>query len=357
MSKLKICVICGGASSEHDVSLVSATSVLKNLDKSKYEVYIIIISKQGKWFLYEDDIDLLSGGNWVFSPKLCPAHISPESGDPTIIYKAAPNDNFKSLTFDVVFPVLHGKNGEDGTIQGLFTLADIPFVGCDTLSSAMCMDKEITHIVLASAGIRTAKWHTIYKSEIENFDLIEVVLKDEIRYPMFIKPANAGSSVGVSKAHNKDELLIALQNAAVHDNKIIVEEFIDGIELECAVLGNDNTEASIVGEIAPCNEFYDYDAKYVDNKTELYIPARIPDSVSDQVRKIAREAYKRLGCSGLSRVDFFLTADNTVILNEINTIPGFTSISMYPKLFAEYGIPYNKLLDRLIELALEKAGK
>ena len=260
---------------------------------------------------------------------------------------------------DVIFPALHGKNGEDGTIQGLFQLSGIPYVGCDTHSSSVCMDKAVTHTLLSNADIEQAHYLWFYA---DRFDVAPDTIKNKIQarldFPVFVKPANAGSSVGVSKVECLEDLDEAIRKAAKEDKKVVVEEGIKGQEVECAVLGNRDAEASIVGEIGASAQFYDYDDKYINGTSQLYIPARIDPEVSDKIRQAAVRAYRLLGCSGLARVDFFVTeGDHRVILNEINTLPGFTSISMYPKLWMAMGLSYSQLLDRLVELAFQKAGK
>ncbi|MEG1779337.1 MAG: D-alanine--D-alanine ligase family protein, partial [Oscillospiraceae bacterium] len=264
-------------------------------------------------------------------------------------------NSYSTLKLDVIFPVLHGKNGEDGTIQGLFEIAGIPYVGCDVISSAMCMDKAITHTILDKIGIPTAKWQQILLSEMDNYPAVENRLVSSLGFPMFIKPANAGSSVGVSKAKTVADLKAALDTAFNEDTKVIAEVAIVGAEVECAVLGNhDAVAASVVGELTPAAEFYDYNAKYISGTTELHIPARIPQQISELIRTTAVAAYKALGCSGLARVDFFAKPDGSILLNEINTLPGFTSISMYPKMWQAAGVSYSDLIDKLIVYALNR---
>ena len=257
--------------------------------------------------------------------------------------------------FDIAFPVLHGLYGEDGTIQGLLQLAGIPYVGCDCASSAVCMDKTLTNTVADCAGIPQAKWIGVSEYEYSlDEDKILDKAEEYLGYPVFVKPANAGSSVGISKAKNLAELEEACEKAFAHDTKVVLEEGIIGVEVECAVMGNSEPVASVVGEVVPCNEFYDYDAKYLANESELHIPARLSDDMLKAVQEAAVRAYRALGCSGFTRVDFFVCADGSILLNEPNTIPGFTSISMYPKLFAASGVPYSELLDRLLQLATER---
>jgi D-alanine-D-alanine ligase len=351
----RVLVVFGGVSSEHEVSLISARSVIENIPADKYEIIGLGITRDGRWFKYSGDWANLPDDKWLSDcANLTPAIISADRSSGGLLLQN--EDGAQRVDIDVVFPVLHGKNGEDGTIQGLLQLAGIPFVGCDLLSSAVCMDKAVTNTLADAAGIPQAKWMSIKKHEY-NKDSGAFLKRaaEYLGYPIFVKPANAGSSVGISKAVNELGLKEAAGVAFEHDEKIVLEEGIDGYEVECAVLGNDEPVASLVGEIVPCNEFYDYDAKYIAGTTELHIPARLEDSKAEEVRAAACKAYKCLGCSGLARIDFFVRkSDGAVLLNEPNTIPGFTSISMYPKLFEAAGIPYPELLDRLISLAIEK---
>lgn len=352
MLKQKVAVVFGGANSEHEVSLRSATSILTNLSKEKYDVYMIGITREGQWLLYSGDVSLIIEDKWNNKRYVRPVYLST---DPNRKCLVAPGENtVEYFDIDLIFPALHGKNGEDGTIQGLIELSGIPYVGCGVLASAACMDKEFTHILLAHAGIPMANWCAVRKWEITDFDQLEQSLSQKLGYPMFVKPANAGSSVGVSKANGKEELSAALELAFLHDTKAIVEEAIVGQEVEVGVIGNHAPVASVVGEIAPAIELYDYSSKYLDDSAKLYIPARIPEQVSDLIRAAAVTAYKAMGCMGLTRVDFFARQDGSIILNELNTLPGFTSISMYPKLFLAGGLTYPELVDKLIELALEK---
>ena len=353
MNKMSVCVLFGGMSPEHEVSLRSAESVLNRLNKEKYNIYPVVITKSGDWILYGgSDYSALPGGSWMNCPDNRRAAISPVRGQGLLTFEG---DCVVRERIDVVFPVLHGENGEDGAMQGLLQLAGIAWVGPNVASSATCMDKTLTKLVIDSAGIRQAAWQLVTAQELEsNAASVLDKIEQKFAYPVFIKPAGTGSSVGVSKAKDREALLRALQNAAKFDRKILVEEFINGHEVEVAVLGNDAPAASICGEIDAGTEFYDYDAKYISDCARLYIPARIDEQVAEVVRDTAIRAYRALGCQGLSRVDFFVTYDgNEVVFNEINTIPGFTSISMYPKLFEASGIPYSDLLDRLIELAVE----
>ena len=342
-------VIFGGCSSEYAISLRSSASVLRNINADKYNVLTLGITRDGRWLYYSGSIDDIENDTWYTSDFACPAILSPDRCDKALIIMK--DDYVEKIGIDVIFPVLHGKNGEDGTIQGLFELAGIPYVGCGHLASGMCMDKAVTNTLADAAGIPGAKWAAFTKTEYEsgNVDLEPII--EKLSFPIFVKPANAGSSVGISKAHNLEELKVALDVAFQNDYKAVLEETLVGREIECAVMGNENPIASCIGEILPTAEFYDFDAKYIDNSTGLAIPADLPEDVSEKVRKAAVNAYKALGCEGCSRVDFFLADDGTCYLNEINTLPGFTSISMFPKLFGQVGIPYSELIDKLVEYA------
>ncbi len=355
--KRRVAVLFGGASSEHEVSLMSAASILQNLSEEKYEVCRVGITKSGRWLLYTGGLDDLKPGVWEDPQYTTPAFLAP---DPTVhglvIMK---EDGAETLPIDCVFPALHGKNGEDGTLQGLLQLSGIPYVGCNTLASAACMDKAVTHTLLSAHNIEQAHYLWFYA---DRFDAAPDTIKNKIRarlsFPVFVKPANAGSSVGVSRVERFEDLDSAILKAAAEDSKVIVEEGIRGQEVECAVLGNRDAEASMVGEIGASAAFYDYDDKYINGTSRLYIPARLDEDVAEKVRQTAVRAYRLLGCSGLARVDFFVTeGDHRVVLNEINTLPGFTSISMYPKLWMAGGLTYGELLDKLIELAFQKKGK
>ena len=350
--KKKVLVLFGGVSSDHDVSLKSASSVIKNIPTDKYEVVPMGITKDGRCFVFKGGADLLPDGNWLNDEALLePAVISCDRSHHGIIRLS--DGSIEKV--DVVFPVLHGKNGEDGTMQGLLEISGIPYVGCNTTASAVCMDKAVTNAMADFYGIPQAKW-TSFDKYAYSADKTAVLTSaaEKLGFPIFVKPANAGSSVGISKAKNIQELEAACEKAFEHDKKLVLEENITGVEVECAVLGNDEPIASVIGEVVPCNEFYDYDAKYLANESELHIPARLSDEMLKNVADAAIKAYRSLGCSGFTRVDFFVCADGKILLNEPNTIPGFTSISMYPKLFAASGIPYSELLDRLINYAFER---
>ena len=352
MKSLSVCILFGGVSPEHEVSLRSAESVLNNIDESKYNVFPVGITKEGKWILYGGkDYSDLPSGRWLTHPDNRQAAISPIRGQGLLTFEG---DCVVRQQIDVVFPVLHGENGEDGTIQGLLQLAGIPYVGPHVAASAVAMDKTLTKLVADQAKIPQAAWELVRRSELDSrADAVLDQLEARFDYPMFVKPAGTGSSVGVTKAGDRETLLQGLISAAVYDEKVLVEEFIKGKEIEVAVMGNLSPMASVCGEIDSGAEFYDYDAKYISDCAHLYIPARISEQTAEQVRELAVRVYRAMGCRGLSRVDFFVKADGEVVFNEINTIPGFTSISMYPKLFEASGIPYGELLDDLIALALE----
>ena len=355
MKKLSVCILFGGMSPEHEVSLRSAESVLNNIDKSKYNVFPVGITKEGDWILFGGkDYSMLPSGEWLHHPENRRATISPVRGQGLLNFEG---DCVVRERIDVVFPVLHGENGEDGAMQGLLKLAGIPYVGPHVAASAVAMDKTLTKLVADQAQVPQAAWQLVRRNDLGNRMTATVeLLESRFRYPMFVKPAGTGSSVGVSKAVDRDALQKALDAAAAFDDKVLVEEFIHGREIEVAVMGNGNPVASICGEIDSGAEFYDYEAKYVTDTSVAYVPARIPEDIQEQVREAAVKVYKAIGCKGLSRVDFFVTYEgNRVVFNEINTLPGFTSISMYPKLFAASGIPYPELIDSLLELAMEAA--
>ena len=353
MSKLNVCILFGGISPEHDVSLRSAESVLMNMDSEKYNIFPVGITKEGQWILFgSNDYSLLPGSNWLQCPDNRKAAISPVRGEGLLIFDGGTVTREK---IDVVFPVLHGENGEDGAMQGLLQMAGIPYVGPHVSASAVAMDKTLTKLVADNAGVKQAAWQLVRSTELAaHMEQIVARLEEKFSYPMFVKPAGTGSSVGVSKAADRDALCAALTHAGQFDSKILVEEFINGREIEVAVMGNDSPVASVCGEIDSGAEFYDYDAKYVTDTSVAYIPARISEEVEEFVREEAVKIYQAIGCQGLSRVDFFVTYDDErVVFNEINTLPGFTSISMYPKLFGASGIAYGDLIDNLLNLALE----
>lgn len=353
--KIRVGILFGGRSAEHEVSLQSAKNVIEALDTSKYEPVLIGIDKTGKWQLAESSKFLLNSEN----PKL----IALNESNREVVIAAGRSDNQivplekgKLDTVDVVFPVLHGPFGEDGTVQGLLKLASIPFVGAGVLGSAIGMDKDVMKRLLRDAGIPVAKFMVVRSTEKDKLTFESV--KKELGLPFFIKPANLGSSIGVNKVKTKEEFKPSLNNSFLFDNKVLIEEFIEGREIECSVLGNDELEASLPGEIIPTHEFYSYDAKYIDEEgARLEIPAKLSKEEAKAVQEMAIKTFQVLNCSGMARVDCFLTPKGKLYVNEINTIPGFTKISMYPKLWEASGMPYKKLISRLIDLALEKHGE
>lgn len=358
-NKMRIGVIFGGQSSEHEVSRVSAQSVISNLNRDKYDIVMLGITKDGRWLSYDGPVEELASGGWQAlaeaKAKAQPALEAVGSSARDILKVAGAESEARGI--DVVFPVLHGCNGEDGTIQGLFELAGIPYVGCGVLGSALGMDKAYSKIIFEKEGIPQGDYLVFNRKQVaSDMDRIIEQVEAKLSYPCFVKPSNAGSSVGVSKAHDRSELVKALELAARHDRRILVEEYINGREVECAVLGNDDPVASTVGEVVPCNEFYDYEAKYSSgDNSQVIIPADLPEETIAKIREYAVRAFKALDCSGLSRVDFFVHKETgKIYINEINTLPGFTSISMYPKLWEASGLPYGQLLERLIDLAIER---
>lgn len=351
--KIKVGILFGGRSAEHEVSLQSAKNVAEAIDKDKYDVALIGIDKTGRWLLPNQSQYLLNSSD----PKLIQLNsqgeesvaLVPQSGGALSDLSAGGTHS----SIDVVFPILHSPFGEDGTVQGLLKLADVPFVGAGVLGSSVGMDKDVMKRLLRDAGLPIGNFLVLRQNDHLDFEAIS----SEIGLPCFVKPANLGSSVGVHKVTDKETFERARADAFGYDTKILVEEFIDGRELECAVLGNQNPQASVVGEIVPTHDFYSYDAKYIDEQgAALEIPADIPDKVSDRIRDLAVRTFQTLECEGLGRgrVDCFLKHDGSVIENEINTIPGFTQISMYPRLWEASGVSYSELINRLIELAIER---
>jgi D-alanine-D-alanine ligase len=385
MKKLRVGILFGGRSGEHEVSLLSAASVLNAIDKDKYEVVPIGITKDGRWLTSEHAENLLTGkllleprnlragdpdttspaavlarGEAVIVPPE-PVHrhsgLVPFQTDPGLMRRSSD----RAINVDVIFPVLHGTFGEDGTIQGLLELADIPYVGAGVLGSAAGMDKDIMKSLFVAAGIPIVKHVTILRSTWENDPKkVQKLVENKLTYPLFVKPANLGSSVGISKAHNRKELGPAIEEAAKFDRKIVIEQGVGGKkekarEIECSVLGNDEPAASVPGEIVPGKEFYDYTAKYVDEGSQLIIPAKLTKAETKKVQELAIAAFRAVDCSGLARVDFLMDPKTRkIFLNEINTMPGFTAISMYPKLWAASGLAYADLIDRLIQLGIER---
>jgi D-alanine-D-alanine ligase len=360
--KLKVGVIFGGRSGEHEVSLVSANSIIKALNPDKYEVIPVGITRQGSWMVGIKPENMLE---YSKTPaKGCLAFAGTSSGkaslncDPAnkgLMLLDRPKTE-ESIKLDVLFPIIHGTYGEDGTLQGMLELADLPYVGCGVMASALGMDKTMSKRLFQSAGINIAPYMEVLRSAWrKNPEKIAEEIEKNLGYPCFVKPVNSGSSVGISKVKSRAQLSEAMNLAAKYDRKVLIESHINGREIEVSVLGNDDPVASVPGEIVPCNEFYDYTAKYVDDRSELKIPADLSAELQLEIRNQAIRAYRALDCAGMARVDFFLErGTNRIIINEINTIPGFTSISMYPKLWEATGISYPQLVDKLVELAIER---
>jgi len=360
--RLRIGLIFGGRSGEHEVSLASATSVMANLDREKYEVVPIGITKEGGWLLGTEPARLMAAEQHINHTENTETETTTAvtlTGDPRM-RRLIPLESGEQLqdngALDVIFPVLHGTYGEDGTLQGLLDMADVPYVGCGVLGSALGMDKEKMKMVFQAVGLPSVDYLVYRRNEWERSPTtIMDAIEQRLGYPCFVKPVNLGSSVGINKAHDRAELEHAINVAAEYDRKIIIDRGINCRELECAVLGNDEPLASVVGEVIASNEFYDYHAKYLDNKSQVIIPADIPQATAEEVRRQAVTAFLALDLSGLARVDFFLEKESgQVYINEVNTMPGFTQISMYPKLWEASGLTYAQLLDRLVELAIER---
>jgi D-alanine-D-alanine ligase len=349
--KVNVLVLFGGQSSEHDVSLRSAQTVIGALDPDKYSVRQVGITREGGWIASGDPMAALTADSPFFQigDGRERVEIKPEPGPPVLSRDSV----------DLVFPVLHGPMGEDGTIQGMLELAGIPYVGSGVLGSAVAMDKAMAKLVMSQAGIDQAKWALINRSEWEaDPDTVSASVAQSLGLPCFVKPANMGSSVGVTKAHNIAELRFGVDTALEYDRRVVVEEAVDGRELEISVLGNDQPLASVAGEAVPSNEFYDYNAKYVDDNSKLLIPADIDAQSLATLQEMAIRAFRALDLAGMARVDFFLERKSgRVLLNEVNTIPGFTSISMYPMLWQASGLNLSDLVNRLVDLALERHGR
>ncbi len=344
MDKIKVAILFGGQSTEHDVSCLSAYSVMKNIDRERFEVNAIGITKQGDWCVIGDDAEKIKTGQWIFDVKKG-SGMTGSIGD---VYAA-----------DVVFPVMHGIMAEDGTMQGLLELIGKPYVGPGVMASAVCMDKAYTKIVLNDAGIPQAKCIIAEREEIlKDNGFYEKEVGEKLGYPCFVKPSNSGSSVGAFKVSSEVELQRVLAEAQRYDRKVLIEEYVNAREIECAVLGNESPVAATPGEIIPSKEFYDYEDKYIKGSSVTQIPARITDEQLALIKELAVKAFKAVDCAGLSRVDFFLDKDNgRILLNEINTLPGFTDISMYAKMWAYEGVDFTALVTKLIELAFDNAER
>lgn len=353
-----VVVLFGGMSSEHEVSRVSAGTFVRNLDRTKYEVLTVGITKEGRWLYTEANAAQMADDSWEELPGNMPCVISPDRADHGMIL-FAPTGQVEKLNVDVVIPVLHGLWGEDGTVQGLLELAGIPYVGCGVLASAACMDKAVANALFEHSGIPHTLWLSCTRWEVEqDLDGVCAAVEAKLGWPVFVKPANAGSSVGISKVSSQEQLREAIRLALENDSKLVFEAAVDGQEVECAVIGSDPAVSTRPGEILAGAEFYTYDDKYKNGVSETVIPARLPEEKLDEVKTYAAMAYTALGCEGLARCDFFVEKGTSrVLINEINTLPGFTAISMYPKLMEHEGLPVPALLDRLIDLALERSER
>lgn len=357
-NKMCVALLFGGMSSEHEVSCVSVGNFVRNIDRSKYEVLTVGITKEGRWLYTEATAEQMADGSWEELPGNMPCVISPDRADHGMIL-FTPDGRVEKMHLDVVIPVLHGLWGEDGTVQGLLELAGIAYVGCGVLASSVCMDKAVANALFEANGVPHTKWVAANRWEIEK-DLEGVCagVEQKLGWPVFVKPANAGSSVGISKVSSQEELKAAIALALENDRKVVFEAFVDGQEVECAVIGSDPAVATRPGEILAGAEFYTYDDKYKNGVSQTVIPAHLPEAKLDEVKTYAAMAYTALNCEGLARCDFFVEKNTgRVLINEINTFPGFTSISMYPKLMEHEGLPVPALIDRLIELALERTEK
>lgn len=355
MSKLTLAIIFGGKSSEYPVSLHSAGSLIRNLHKEQYNVVLVGISKDGKWYLYNGDVERIDHDAWCTSETACECVLSCSEAHKGFL-KLKEDKTYELVPVDCIFPVLHGKNGEDGTIQGLFELSGIPYVGCGHMSSSVCMDKEMTHIILENAKVPCAPYLCVYDASDLDYKAIYEDAKKALGLPIFVKPANAGSSFGISKITEFDGFEKAMKDAFYHDGKgkVVLETTIEGFEIGCAVMGNQEIFAGNVDEIETSAPFFDYEGKYQMVDSHIYCPARISNELIEEARELAKRAYKALNCTGMTRVDMFKTPDNKIVVNEVNTIPGFTDTSRYPTMMKEAGIMFSDLIDRLVELAMDK---
>jgi D-alanine-D-alanine ligase len=374
VKRLRVGVLYGGRSGEHEVSLASAAAVFAHLDKKRYEAVPIRIEKDGRWCLADRPPTAMSAGEVIEQARLDAArplrsgrevHMIARPSEETVLsIDRSPSrvDELgramvTGLNLDVIFPVLHGPYGEDGTVQGLLELANVPYVGAGVLASAVGMDKAIMKLLFAANDLPVCAYRVVLRHEREmNGEATLVALEGALGYPMFVKPANLGSSVGISKAKTRDGLSKALDLAGAYDRKIVVEAAVgDAREIECAVLGNDTPEASVAGEVIPSREFYDYEAKYLDDRSQVVIPADLPPAVADDIRRLSVAAFKAIDCAGMARVDFLVSrTTGRIFVNEVNTIPGFTTISMYAKMWDASGVPYATLVERLIQLAIDR---
>ena len=351
--KTKLAILFGGKSDEYSVSLHSAAAIIDNVPQELFDMTLVGITQEGKWLLYDGITDKINDDTW-HRGKLCPVLLSMGEDFKGLIKLNSDKSTYEKMAIDCIFPVLHGRNGEDGTIQGLCQMTGIPFVGCDMTSSAVCMDKDFTHIICENAGIKTAPYMSAINSNKLNVKKLYEEALERFSLPMFIKPANNGSSIGISKIRNYDEFEKGIMDAFQHDNKVVIEKMIEGFEIGCAVLGNEELMIGEVDEIDTKNDFFDYVEKYSQHNSKIHCPARISDELKKEAKSIAEKTYRALGCKGMARVDMFVTPENKIYLNEINTVPGLTDLSRYPSMLRKIGIEYSDLIVKLVELAMEQ---
>lgn len=351
MPKIKVAILFGGCSNEHDVSLQSAHSVITHMDPQKYELILVGITREGEWFRYYGDVQNIRKNCWLEDREHCvPIILSPNTRHANRLLEWA-HGHMRETPFDIAFPVLHGRNGEDGTLQGLFELSGVPYVGCDALSSALCMDKDKAHKLVEREGIRTPASQVFERGTTKEQLLNQL---QHAAYPLMVKPVRSGSSIGISMVHDLAELLAATEAAFRHDSRILVEEYIKGVEVGCAILGNEELIVGELDEVELPGGFFDYTEKYTLAHACIHVPARIDGRLADSIKQTAIKIYRALGCSGLARVDMFLTEDGEIYFNEVNTFPGFTECSRYPNMMKGIGLAFPDLLDRLIQLGLER---
>lgn len=348
VAKKRLVVIFGGCSSEYSISCKSAYSIINHIDYNKYDLFIIGITKSGEWFLYEGDISKIFDETWEYDHNRIPVVISPNRNDHGILLFYG--THFEKIRIDGVFPILHGRNGEDGTVQGLIELSGIPLIGCGTLSSALCMDKKIAHDLVGQIGIKTPKSIKIDKQMLNiNLD----ILVSELKYPLFIKPVRSGSSIGITQVFRREDLLKAIDDAFKYDDSVIIEETIDGVEIGCAILGNEEIIIGELDEIELTTGFFNYTEKYSLITSKIHVPARIDSDTAKKIKECAVKIYKVLCCKGFARVDVFLSSDGDIFFNEVNTIPGFTANSRYPKMLKCTGLSFENIIDKIIKLEIK----
>lgn len=349
MLKKVVAVIFGGASSEYEISLESVNSIIENLDKDKYEIITIGITREGKWLRYFGNFDNIRRDTWYIDKNCSNVMISPNKGDKRLI--EIKDDTIKYTNIDIVFPVIHGIDGEDGTLQGLFEISGIPYVGCDVLSSAISIDKEVSHKIVECAGFNVPKCISI-NSYTNKEKIIDFAMM--VKYPIYVKPANGGSSIGITRANDEHELFSGIREAFKYDSKVVLEENIDGFEVGCAIIGDDRHDLIVgtVDEIEVPGGFFDFKEKYILDTTKIHLPARIDANLESKIIEVAKGIYRAIGCKGLSRVDIFVDKNNKIIFNEVNTMPGFTHGSRFPEMLLHSGMKYKDILDKLIEMGL-----